>query len=158
MKRGVIKYFLVLVLMQSCLIKKKDFTIIHEPLLSANRFDLDISGIYGHPDSFSYVFYANGLVKTLADNQISEENNRVKLIYDYKPKESWGYYKIKYDSIIIQRFNRHSEEIYKRWIIEDKGIILNDSTIRILSTHSYWANRDGEGDTFQRPLLMELKK
>ncbi len=58
--------------------------------------------------------------------------------WEFKRKENWGDYAVKENEIILQNFNRNNEEVCKRSVFEEKGRILNDSTIEIYSEYSYW--------------------
>ena len=57
--------------------------------------------------------------------------------WHFNDKEGWGVYNVEKDSIKFQSFNYHTQEPCKRWLFEDRGLILNDSTILIYSVYSF---------------------
>jgi len=59
---------------------------------------------------------------------------------DYFKREIWGHYQIIYDTIIIQSFGLANDQLCRRSVYETRGIILNDSTIKVFSDYSYWHN------------------
>ena len=128
----------------------KYFTAHKEAIMSSNqKLLLRTDGIYISKNGRAALFlFNNGKVKiyryffdTLRmelwvppKKIIAEMQND----WEYKQKERWGDFFIKGNEIIIQRFNRNNEEICKRSVFEEKGRILNDSTIEIYSEYSYW--------------------
>lgn len=128
----------------------KHFTAYKEPVINSNeKILLRTDGIYiSDNGSASFFLYNNGKVKIYSpffDTLRTELwKTPQKIIaemqddWEFKQKERWGDYSIKGNEIIIQRFNRNNEEICKRTVFEEKGRILNDSTIEIYSEYSYW--------------------
>lgn len=103
-------------------------------------------------------FYENGLVKTVSLNQLKNVNSKLSLNMKYDFKEFWGHYSIRNNAITIQIFNKHNEEIFKRWILETKANILNDSTIVIYNHKSYWSNVSKENIVEPDKITLSLKK
>lgn len=126
----------------------KTFTIYKEPVASSSVL-LRTDGIYiSKNGAASFFLYDNGKIKifspffdTIPAYLWKSPQNILKGMqgdWEYTQKERWGDYTIKGNEIIIQRFNRNNEEICKRSVFEEKGHILNDSTIEIYSQYSYW--------------------
>lgn len=128
----------------------KYFTAYKEPIINNNqKLLLRTDGIYISKNGRAALFLFNdGKVKVYSpffdtmrvelwappEKVLAEMQNS----WEYKQKERWGDFFIKGNEIIIQRFNRNNEEICKRSVFEEKGRILNDSTIEIYSEYSYW--------------------
>lgn len=128
----------------------KYFNVYKAPVINnSEKILLRTNGIYiSENGGASFFLYNNGKVKIFSpffdtlrtdlwktpNKIISEMQND----WEYKQKERWGDYSIKGNEIVIQRFNRNNEELCKRSVFEEKGRILNDSTIEIYSEYSYW--------------------
>ncbi len=54
----------------------------------------------------------------------------------FNSKEWWGDYVVMNNEIKFQWFNRHNQEICKRWVFGGRGKIVNDSTIEIYLDYS----------------------
>jgi hypothetical protein len=126
----------------------KPFTIYREPIVN-NSVLLRTDGIYiSKNGAASFFLYDNGKVKifspffdTIPANLWKSPQKILKEMQDnweFSQKERWGDYSINGNEIIIQEFNRNNEEVCKRSVFEEKGRILNDSTIEIYSHYSYW--------------------
>ena len=128
----------------------KNFTTYKEPILHNNeKILLRTDGIYiSENGRASFFLFNNGKVKihspffdTLQGELWTPPQKVLEEMQDdweFKQKERWGDYFIKGNEITIQRFNRNNEEVCKRSVFEEKGRILNDSTIEIYSEYSYW--------------------
>ncbi len=128
----------------------KNFITYKEPISHNNeKISLRTDGIYiSENGRASFFLYNNGRVKihspffdTLQQELWATPQKVVKEMqndWEFKQKERWGDYSIKGNEITIQRFNRNNEEVCKRSVFEEKGRILNDSTIEIYSEYSYW--------------------
>jgi hypothetical protein len=120
-----------------------------EPIINSNeKILLKTDGIYISKNGWAAFFlYNNGKVKihrpffdTIPEDRWRSPQKILKEMQDdweFKEKERWGDYSIRGNEIIIQRFNRNNEEICKRSVFEEKGRILNDTTIEIYSEYSY---------------------
>ncbi len=132
------KYLIIIaisVLFVSCLInKKKGFSVYTKPI-SPNAFTLKTNGVYlskSHKGGV-FFFYKNGIVY---NEGFSKYFSLTKPLY--VDKDRWGHYMLKGDTIIIQTFGRNDQSIYKRWVIERKGIIINDTSFEIHSWFSHY--------------------
>ena len=144
----------VSLLMGSCVSPincRKQFTVFKEPVYTTNSSrPLNIHGIFvSINDEGAFYLYNNGLSKTISSsvslNQsfwLNPEIEIVKLLNDdnYFKKEVWGHYQIINDTIVIQTFGLANDQICRRSVYETKGIILNDTTIKVFSDYSYWFN------------------
>ena len=128
--------------------KTADFTVYSDPLIKPKgKVPIKTNGMYlsqGKAE-FPFILYMDGYVKRLAVWLDSSEHN---IAHEFLKKkmslpisaaeEHWGQYKVVGDTIIVQSFNKHSEYFYKRWVFEDSLKILNDTTLKLFSTHSHW--------------------
>lgn len=146
-----------MLILQSCVNKIKDFTVYKIPKVVGNESKImNLSGIYvsSNDNPPAYFFYDNGMVKTVGLNQFKKVNSKIYFDNYYDCKENWGHYFIEGNNITIQKFNKHNEEIFKRWIIEEKGIILNDTTIILYTRKSFWANQINSEEKMDSILLI----
>lgn len=128
----------------------KHFTAYKEPVINNNKkISLRTDGIYISDNGrASFFLYNNGRVKihspffdTIPEHLWRTPQriiNEMQDDWEFKRKENWGDYTIKGNEILLQNFNRNNEEICKRSVFEEKGRILNDSTIEIYSDYWYW--------------------
>ncbi len=165
MKKPLILFILFLLLISCNVIlinKINDFNIYKLPISSNDNINqLKTSGVYTskNEETFYYFFYKNGLVKYMSRNSMVEFNGVLRLNFEFDLKENWGHYKIENEMITIQRFNRHRQEIYKRWIIEERGKILNDSTIQIEEIQSNWRANQSEEESersLKTPIILKF--
>lgn len=128
----------------------KYFTIYKKPVVNNNEGkSLRTDGIYISKNGLaSFFLYDNGKVKIhrpfFDTMPVSLWRNPQKILdkmqedWEFKRKENWGDYTIQGNEIILQNFNLNNQEACKRSVFEEKGRILNDSTIEIYSDYSYW--------------------
>lgn len=127
---------------------RKQFLLYKEAFeFSDTKLPINTNGVYisvSHEGSF--YLYNNGYAKILFSNlpvsksfwkNPSIEINELQSQEKYFRKEVWGNYIIKNDTIIIQTFGLN-DQLCKRSVYETKGVILNDSTIKVFSDYSYW--------------------
>ncbi len=105
-------------------------------------------------------FFDNGLAKYISSS-VSANNSfwinpevEIKNLLEndqYFKKELWGHFQIIDDTIIIQNFGISNDQLCRRSVYEKKGVIVNDSTIIILSNYSFWFDNDliKEPDTYR---------
>lgn len=143
----IVLLFLLIIVFSSCFNQKKHFKIIRIPVKEDRSKNFKKNGVYisNQEKGSALFFFENGFTKWSGwtNNFIEDKVNNFKDIEEFNnnfQKEYWGHYAIKNDTIIIQEFNHNNEEIYKRSISERHGLIINDSTIVILSWDSYWGN------------------
>ena len=144
------KIVLILLFLAGCgvLNKVEDFTVYKESIVEVRRqIPLRIDGVYLTIDdkALPMVFYKNGYFKRIVqwhDSSVWKNPDKFLDIALSKPGlnvgEGWGQYKLFHDTIVSQRFNKFGEGIYKRWVFEDSLKILNDTTLKLFSTHTYW--------------------
>lgn len=128
------------------------FSIYKEPKIDAeNEISLQTHGMYiSKNGKAAFFLYRNGKIKIHLPNfsSISREfwespkeviNSMENSLY-FNEKEWWGDFAIKNDTIIVQNFNKHNQYICKRWVFEERGRIINDTTIEIYLDYSYFTN------------------
>ncbi|TCN52473.1 hypothetical protein D0809_00050 [Flavobacterium circumlabens] len=151
-------YMLILLFISSCGIgpvKWEGFSNYEKPVRFEKSVKLKTNGVYvvdsvnGYINSKEcYYLYNNGLCLPNSQDKnfwknpkyyLDEEYNRmVKYQEKYKIKpDVFGQYSISNDTICFQVFGANNNEFFRRWVIEDKGIIVNDSTIKLFSSYSY---------------------
>jgi hypothetical protein len=127
---------------------RKQFTLYKEAFYHTDaKLPIKTNGVYisiSHEGSF--YLYNNGYAKILFSNlpesktfwkNPSIEINELQSQEKYFRKEVWGNYSINNDTIAIQTFGLN-DQLCKRSVYETKGVILNDSTIKVFSDYSYW--------------------
>lgn len=133
-------------LMPSCI---DGFEVYKKPIIltSTNNLKL-INGFYSksiNSNSGRY-FFSNGKTK-------SAMFSNGKSLSEFKNKENWADYFLNGDTLIIQGFNHHNQELCRRWVFETKGLITSDTTILLLSIHDY---RFKTTEVFNPPLLISF--
>ncbi len=133
-------------LMPSC---TDGFEIYKKPVIIPSTKSLKLNnGFYSrsiNSNSGRFLF-SNGKTKSAMfgnGNNLSEFTN----------KENWADYFINGDTLIIQGFNHHNQELCRRWVIETKGLITSDTTILLLSTYDY---RFKTTEVFDPPTLLSF--
>ena len=140
---------------------RKQFSLYKEPFNPSNtKFPIKTNGVYisvNHEGSF-YLYnngYAKILFSNLPEGKSFWKNPSIEIIElqsqeKYFRKEVWGNYIINNDTIIIQTFGLN-DQLCKRSVYQRKGVILNDSTIKLYSSYSYWFEREfvTEPNTFR---------
>ena len=155
MKVLIVYLILGLCLFSSCFFtSKKGFTIYREDISLVNSILL-IQGVYCDNSGSCFFLYQNGLVKnayvkdtikdgyyrknTKYDKDVFLSGSIFTIEYDLTQKELWGTYSVNNDStIIIQTFTNCADCSLKRMVDEKKGKILNDSTLLLNPTFSYY--------------------
>jgi len=134
-------------LMPNC---KSGFELYKKPIKLAPKYNFKINnGFYSrYKDTVSYssgrFFFSNGKTKS---SWFEWENKNMFKRFSWK--ENWADYSIIGDTIIIQGFNHHNQEVCRRWVIETKGVITSDSTFVILENYDY---RFNEKQVFDSPI------
>lgn len=131
----VLSFFLTV----SCFNKTSNFIIYKEPpFKNGEKMCVKIDGMYlGKYDS--YFFYSNGLVKIvfIDSSEVSKHDwtkkNKASSRLD-KHDEYWGHYICDGNDLMLQIFNKHNQEFYKRQIITKKIRVINDSTLSLYSS------------------------
>ncbi len=142
---------------------RKYFNNYREPMVRFDSFDI-YSGIFvSLKGKDALCFYNNGYSKTISSfpsNIISfwlnPEVEITNLLENdqYFRKELWGHFRIYNDTIIIQSFGLSNDQLCRRAVYETRGIILNDSTIKVFSDYSYWF----EHELIKEPIIYRLVK
>jgi len=122
---------------------KKGFNVYENPIKNNyNENRILTNGVYGcnlSKNGVVFYFYTNGIVKVIGWTSNFFQNADSVLNYyssdwRYYYEEDWGQYSINYDTLTIQVFNRNNQEFFKRQVIEDKCLIINDSSFVLFSS------------------------
>lgn len=144
--------------------KTEDFTVYKKPVkIEGKSFRTD--GYYVPVDSKYHVFcfFENGLMKshvTWADQNFWENpDDAVKTFY--KPQmlttqESYGGYRIKGDTLSLQYFNRSNVDVYARSVYDVKGIIVNDTTLKIISEKAFIESSGSPNELLDQPVILRF--
>ncbi len=144
---------------------RKQFTLFHEPIIksNSNRHLLN-EGIFISIDGKdAFYIYNNGLSKSISSSKYlnhefwkNPEIGIANLLTDdeYFKNEIWGHFQIIEDTIMIQSFGLANDQVCRRSVYEEKGIFLNDSTIKMFSSYSYWFERE----FLKEPIIYHLYK
>jgi hypothetical protein len=127
---------------------RKQFNVYKDPILVSNtEIPIRTNGLYVSTNlSGSFFLFDNGYTKTVSsigpngmsfwENPESEIHD-LQLILNSFEREVWGQYKICNDTIVIQTFGLN-DQMCRRSVYETRGVILNDSIIKVFSDYSYW--------------------
>jgi hypothetical protein len=150
---NLFRFVIILVFLELCSCTfifndKSNFTLFKKPIIKkCDGIPLKTNGVYISDEGRAVLFlYKNGLVKILRPffnhktkefwldpyNVISNMN----LDLDYNSKEWWGNFVIDENEIVLRYFNSNNL-IRQRYLFENRGRILNDSTIVIFSDYVY---------------------
>ena len=134
--------FAVGALFTSCtlfLARKQGFTVYKKPIITqeASKIPIQYDGFYfadNYPDGI--IFYKNGLCKWITEDSSEVESNlrsapEKGFAGRLGSKEWWGCYKIAGDTILVQDFNNHNTDFYKRWVGEKWFLVENNTKIRM---------------------------
>ncbi|MBU1009267.1 MAG: hypothetical protein KKD74_03930 [Bacteroidetes bacterium] len=156
----------ILFLLASCVSPincRKCFKIYREPVVRCDSFDLYAGIFVSLNGKDALCFYNNGCSKTISSfpsNIISfwlnPEVEITNLLENdqYFRKELWGHFRIFNDTIVIQSFGLSNDQLCRRAVYETKGVILNDSTIKVFSDYSYWF----DSELIKEPKIYRLYK
>jgi hypothetical protein len=147
------RFVIILVFLELCSCTfifndKSNFTLFKEPVIK--NFDgipLKTNGIYISEDGGGALFlYQNGQVKLLKPFFSQARKGiwldpldvlkGINLYWNFNTKEFWGSFIINDNEIIFQNFNENNI-LKERYLFEQRGRILNDSTIVIFSDYVY---------------------
>lgn len=132
---------------------RKQFTVFMDSIsVSSHKYQIRVDGIFVSVNQRgAFALYKDGKVKFVdsylpignefwlnPDKMISIVENQINII----GKEGTGHYKRVSDTIIIQTFGISNDQLCRRSVYETKGIIVNDSTIKVFSDYSYWFNSE----------------
>jgi hypothetical protein len=152
MKIFILGVFITLILtLNSCFLRpncsKKYFIVNNQEFIKSN---LKTNGVYVSINKGGAFFlFDDGKIQNHSTNKPngyefwSDPEKEISKVYDvwyFNRKDGWGNYIVNNDSIFIQFFNYHNQEPCKRWVYEQKGVTLNDSTIEIFSTFMHYQN------------------
>jgi len=144
---------------------RKQFTIFMDPIsVSSDEYKIHIDGIFVSVNQRgTFALYKDGKAKFIDSNfpigdefweyperKISFIEKQISLI----GKEGAGHYRILNDTIIIQSFGLSNDQLCRRSVYETKGIIMNDSTIKVFSDYSYWF----DSELIKEPNIYRLYK
>jgi len=144
---------------------RKQFTIFMYPIsVSSDEYKIHIDEIFVSVNgSDAICFFDNGLSKTISSfaSNINSFwlNPKVEASCllekdQYFRKELWGHFRITKDTLIIQSFGLSNDQLCRRSVYETKGIIMNDSTIKVFSDYSYWF----DSELIKEPNIYRLYK
>lgn len=158
----------ILFLLASCVSPincRKQFTVFMDPIsVSSDKYKIRLDGIFVSVNgSDALCFYDNGLSKTISsfsfniDSFWTNPNVDVSSLLkkdQYFRKELWGHFRISKDTLIIQSFGLSNDQLCRRAVYETKGVILDDSTIKVFSDYSYWF----DSELIKEPNIYRLYK
>jgi len=126
----------------------RNFNVYKKPISqSQNIISLKTNGVYISEDGGGALFlYQNGQVKLLKPFFSQARKGiwldpldvlkGINLYWNFNTKEFWGSFIINDNEIIFQNFNENNI-LKERYLFEQRGRILNDSTIVIFSDYVY---------------------
>jgi len=126
----------------------RSFNVYKKPISqSQNIISLKTNGVYISEDGGGALFlYQNGQVKLLKPFFSQARKGiwldpldvlkGINLYWNFNTKEFWGSFIINDNEIIFQNFNENNI-LKERYLFEQRGRILNDSTIVIFSDYVY---------------------
>jgi hypothetical protein len=132
-------------------VKWEGFTNYKFPICD-DKLPIKIDGIYVEvKDTLSknigirnvFFLYENGKCYNYSINRDFWMNpnkvllNSKKTLSNLNYHKDLGEYKIVNDTINFQTFGENNNEVYSKWIVEDKAIITSDTTFTIVSWYSY---------------------
>lgn len=132
-------------------IKWEGFTNYRTPV-SNDKSPLKVDGVYVEITNVlpkrvdfrdAYYIYSNGKCLPYSFNKNFWNNPKKELLEESKYLKNleyintFGEYKITNDTINFQVFGSNNNEIFSKWIIEEKAIITSDTTFTIVSWYSY---------------------
>ncbi len=124
------------IILPSC---KKGFELYQREIYIDPVYNLRTDGIFVHNENIE-VLYSNGLNKGRMHYYQEKNGNITDSILNYFKKEYWGEFQIIKDTIIIQSFNRHNQELCKRWLTEYRGLVLSDTSYMLNYYYDCWKN------------------
>lgn len=105
-----------------------------------------MNGVYISNEK-GFLFYENGVFKEFSpqiDSLFWESPNFENITgfksryFDYE--EGFGCYRVIGDTVNIQEFAVNNQSFYHRWVKEKKIIIINDSTLSVVSDYDTYLN------------------
>ena len=133
------------VLLPNC---RQPFNLNREPILGDLAHLPSVNGIYVPVDSGgAFALYASGKAKRVSSSQPAgtdfwsnpkEHGAALLELASLVPREGWGDYYIRDNAILIQSFNHNINEPCVRSVYEERGIVINDTTITITSVFTHW--------------------
>lgn len=136
------------IILPSC---KKGFNLYQKEIYIEPKYKLKTDGIYINKKNVD-VLYINGSYKggiRIYESVVFQDS----IINNFK-KEYWGEFQIIMDTIIIQWFNKHNQERYKRWAFEDRGFVLSDTSYMLNFSYDFW-KKDSE---YFEPIIYTFKQ
>ncbi len=131
-------------------IKQTGFNNYKKPIIVNTTQKINTNGVFVYSDSLkglknrrkSYTINKNGTYGIIYFNESfwdHPEKSITEKIDHYQNFKfrNLGHYHISNDTIIFQYFGQNNNEFYSRWVIEDKGKIIDENTIQIFSSYSY---------------------
>ncbi len=143
-------FVLIIALFVSCIPRpncRKAFNLFKRPVVVKGGINvLKTDGIYiSETGNAAFFIYKNGKIKGYLggvesypqEHMQSSETvlQNMESDRDYSSKEFWGDYEIKNNEIRIQTFTVSNEYFYKRFIYEEIGRIVNESTFEIYACY-----------------------
>lgn len=148
MKKVIISFFSLLFF--SCglgFINRKGFTVYKNPITGIQSTKIKTDGVFVSIDQQrgirGFYLYRNGLYhyeyfkNNFWDSPQKELNCRK---FFYVKSDDYGQYQILNDTIHIQDFYSNNNNFFRKNLINYKGLILNDSIIKIFS----WYTKDND--------------
>ena len=152
--KNLIKIFIGLVLLQiySCINPincRKHFTVYKEPIFESEiNYPIRTDGVFiSTNQKGAFALYKSGMAKFIGSNVPIDGNfwsypevnfYQIEEQIDFIEKEGAGHFQISNDTITIQTFSLANDQLCRRSVYETKGIILNDTTIRVFTDYSFW--------------------
>lgn len=129
---------------------RQTFVLHREPLLTGAAHVPRLNGYYvsvGSDGFDAFALFTGGKVKMVSgwhpngtDFWNNPQAHRAALVElaSLVPREGWGVYSIRDNTILIQSFNHNLNEPCVRSVYEERGIVINDTTITISSLFMHW--------------------
>jgi hypothetical protein len=159
----LISGLMICMFVSSCglfLVRKKDFELFREPIPELIENKVRFDGVYISENDWMMLYlYSNGTCKYMGYDSCfvqtpSHQELKSQTLIKEKDKERWGEYMIINDTLIVQSFNRHYFEKYKRWSSEKMFLIGNRDSILLVEWSSNYPEKNYK-ERFQMKFIFQ---